>query len=50
MTHPLHPTVQDAVQARIEQLYIEDGRDNADHPLHSLFSGLHTAANAPADE
>ena len=50
MTHPLHPTVQDAVQARIEQLYIEDGRDNADHPFHSVYTGLFATADDPADE
>jgi len=50
MTNPLHPTVQDAVQARIEQLYLEDGRDNADHPQHSLYTGLFATANDPADE
>ena len=50
MTNPLHPVVQDAVQARIEQLYLEDGRDNADHPQHSLYTGLFATANDPADE
>jgi len=51
MTHPLHPVVQDAVQARIERLYLEDGRDHAGHPQHALFSGLNTATAADtADE
>ena len=50
MTHPLHPVVQDAVQARIERLYLEDGRDHADHPQHSLYTGLSTPAADPADE
>jgi hypothetical protein len=49
MTNPLHPTVQDAVQARIEHLYLEDGRDHADHPQHALYTGLNTADD-PADE
>ena len=48
MTNPLHPVVQDAVQARIERLYLEDGRDHTEHPLHSLYSGL--SAADPADE
>ncbi len=50
MINPLHPTVQHAVQARIEQLYLEDGRDHADHPQHTLYSGLNTTAADPADE
>ncbi|MDI9407252.1 MAG: hypothetical protein QM522_11160 [Chitinophagaceae bacterium] len=48
MTNPLHPAIQDAVQARIERLYLEDGRDHADHPQHALYSGL--SAADPADE
>jgi hypothetical protein len=28
-------------QELLEHLYHEDGRDNPDHPMHSLYTGLY---------
>jgi hypothetical protein len=28
-------------QELLERLYHEDGRDNPDHPMHSLYTGLY---------
>jgi hypothetical protein len=28
-------------QERLERLYVEDGRDNPEHPFHALYTGLH---------
>ena len=30
---------------RLEALYIKDGRDKKDHPMHGLFTGLHQKYN-----
>ena len=38
------PTQQQAVQDRLEQLYLADGRDKTDHPMHALYTGLAQAA------
>ena len=27
----------------LEQLYLQDGRDNPDHPLHATYTGLYPA-------
>ena len=39
-----------AVQARLDRLYIIDGRDNRNHPHHSTYTGLaakYRVATAP---
>ncbi len=38
------PTQQQAAQDRLEALYEADGRDNPDHPMHALYTGLAQAA------
>lgn len=35
-----HPVDQDKVQARLEAWYKEDGREDGDHPMHCLYTGL----------
>ena len=40
MTYNINPTEQQARQDRLEALYLADGRDAKDHPLHCLYSGL----------
>jgi hypothetical protein len=43
MTTPLTPTdhaKQAARQARLEDLYFADGRDDPEHEMHSLYTGL----------
>jgi hypothetical protein len=43
MTTPLTPTdhaKQAARQARLEELYFADGRDDPEHEMHSLYTGL----------
>ena len=29
---------------RMDELYLEDGRDKPDHPFHGLYTGLHQKA------
>ena len=29
-----------ARQDKLEQLYLDDGRDSTDHPLHGTYTGL----------
>lgn len=36
----IDPTVQQARQNHLEALYFEDGRDNPEHPMHGLYTGL----------
>jgi len=31
-------------QNRLERMYMDDGRDNPQHPYHSLYTGLNQAA------
>lgn len=38
------PIEQQARQDRLEALYLADGRDNPDHPMHALYTGLAQAA------
>ncbi len=35
-----NPIEQQKVQDRLERWYFEDGRDNPEHPLHSVYTGL----------
>ncbi len=35
-----NPIVQLARQERLDALYVQDGRDKPDHPLHSHYTGL----------
>lgn len=35
-----NPLVQQARQDFIEQLYLQDGRNRPDHPLHAHYTGL----------
>jgi len=35
------PNEQLARQNRLEDRYEADGRDNPDHPMHGLYTGLH---------
>ena len=44
MNHDCNPIEQQAVQDRLEALYEADGRDNPDHPMHALYTGLAQAA------
>lgn len=37
---PADPDEQAARQARLEELYFADGRDNPEHEMHSLYTGL----------
>ena len=39
-----NPTEQQAVQNRLEALYLADGRDNPAHPMHGRYTGLTQAA------
>jgi hypothetical protein len=34
------PVEQQKVQDRLEAWYLEDGRDNPEHPLYSVYTGL----------
>jgi len=36
-----HPTTEDPKVARLDWLYLEDGRDKKDHPMHCLYTGLY---------
>tara|TARA_R100000908_G_scaffold36818_1_gene16892 strand:- start:282 stop:467 length:186 start_codon:yes stop_codon:yes gene_type:complete len=43
---PCKPGAEDVVAMRnrvrwIEALYEHDGRENSDHPMHGLYTGLH---------
>ena len=43
MTTPPPPTDYDeqtARQKRLDALYLADGRDNPEHEMHSLYTGL----------
>jgi hypothetical protein len=40
-TNDCDPNEQLARQNRLEDLYEADGRDNPDHPMHGLYTGLH---------
>ena len=33
--------VDDARTRFLDKLYVQDGRDSSDHPLHSLYTGLY---------
>jgi hypothetical protein len=35
-----NPTEQQARQDHLDALYLADGRDNPDHPMHALYTGL----------
>jgi hypothetical protein len=35
-----NPIEQQKIQDRLEAWYVEDGRDNPEHPLHSFYTGL----------
>jgi hypothetical protein len=43
-----NPTEQQARQGHLDALYLADGRDNPDHPMHALYTGLAQAADGPA--
>lgn len=36
----IDPVVQQARQNHLEALYFEDRRDDPEHPMHSLYTGL----------
>jgi hypothetical protein len=38
--HGCDPTAQLARQARLDELYDQDGRHALDHPSHGLYTGL----------
>ena len=40
MIEDCNPFIQQAVQDKLDRAYVEDGRDNPEHPLHSLYTGL----------
>lgn len=44
--NPCDPIVQQARQDALDALYLEDGRSNREHPLHSLYTGLFMSARA----
>lgn len=49
-TLPCDPVVQQARQDALDMLYLIDGRDAVDHPLHALYTGLaqqYTSTGAP---
>ena len=37
---PVDPDEQAARQARLEALYLADGRDNPKHKMYNLYTGL----------
>lgn len=39
-TKSCDPSEQQARQDALDALYLEDGRDRHDHPLHGLYTGL----------
>jgi hypothetical protein len=52
MTTPPTPTdhaKQSARQARLEALYLADGRDDPGHKMHNLYTGL-CVDNQPTSE
>lgn len=40
MNSECNPIEQQKVQERLESWYLKDGRDNPEHPLHSVYTGL----------
>ena len=45
-----NPTEQQARQDHLDALYLADGRDNPDHPMHALYTGLAQAAQQQQQE
>lgn len=35
-----NPIEQQKIQDRLEAWYVADGRDNPEHPLHGVYTGL----------
>lgn len=40
MNTDCHPVEQQAVQERLDSWYVRDGREDPEHPQHSLYTGL----------
>ena len=49
MTYDINPTEQQARQDHLEALYLADGRDAKDHPLHNLYTGLVNITTTPQE-
>lgn len=44
MIDPLNTVkIQRAIQEQLEEAYVADGRDNPEHPMHCLYTGLFRA-------
>lgn len=46
----LDPAAQQQRVDRLKVLYMRDRRYREDHPLHSLYTGLHLQAEQPTPE
>lgn len=46
--NPCDPASQQARQGALDALYLADGRDSKDHPLHSLYTGLLIQSHEPS--
>ena len=49
MTYFIDHKQQQARQDHLEALYLADGRDNKDHPLHCLYTGLVNTTPTPQE-
>ena len=44
MIDPLNTVkIQRAIQEQLDEAYVADGRDNSEHPMHGLYTGLFRA-------
>ena len=45
MNSDCNPIEQQAVQDRLDELYIRDGRDDKSHPYHATYTNLFQSYN-----